>query len=165
MLKYYNTVRYSAMKNCAVILTEKQETQTPSSKPDIMTMLLFRPMLLRIADAVKDAGIEDIFIITDGKCESVEAYIESKSKKEIPKKHNKTNQAVIQAAELIKNNSGGNALILSGNTPLLDSETLISSLKYHTEGDFLQTTVISKADKSLSFKKTDNTASNKRRFM
>lgn len=139
------------MNNCAVILAGGEGTRMKSEKPKVMAELLFKPMLTWVTDAVKKAGIEDILVVTGYKSEVIEEYLDTSIKTVKQEQRLGTGHAVMQAKEFIKNHSGGNVLILNGDAPLIDADTLIQSLSYHTKGKYVQTVVSAKVDNPYGY--------------
>ncbi len=134
------------MKNCAVILAGGEGTRMKSDKPKVMAELLFKPMLSWVISAAKGAGIEDILVVTGYKSEVIEEYLGSDFETAKQEKRLGTGHAVMQAADFIKRHSGANVLILNGDAPLIDSETIINGLSYHTENGFCETVISAKID-------------------
>ena len=49
---------------CAIILAGGKGTRMKADCPKVMCNVLFRPMISYVVDAVKEAGAEDICVIT-----------------------------------------------------------------------------------------------------
>lgn len=139
------------MKNCAVILAGGEGTRMRSSKPKVMAELLFKPMLSWVIDAAENAGIEDILVVTGYKSEVIESYLGNKYETAKQEQRLGTGHAVMQATDFIKRHSGANVLILNGDAPLIDSDTIKEGLSYHTEGDFVQTVISAKIDNPYGY--------------
>lgn len=60
---------------CAVILAGGKGTRMKSDMPKVMCEVLFEPMLYYVIRAVKEAGCEDICVVTGYKHEIVEEYL------------------------------------------------------------------------------------------
>ena len=60
---------------CAVILAGGKGTRMKADCPKVMCNVIFKPMISYVIDAVKDAGVRDICVITGYKHEEVEAYL------------------------------------------------------------------------------------------
>lgn len=106
-------------KNCAVILAAGDSTLTGCSKPKIPAQVLFVPMTDWVISAVKEAGIEDICVVTDNLGQTVCEHTVSMCR------------TVLQAKGFIAAHSGGNVLVLKGDTPLTDKETITDALGFH----------------------------------
>lgn len=139
------------MKNCAVILAGGEGTRMKSEKPKVMAELLFRPMLSWVIDAAKGAGIKDILVVTGYKSEVIENYLPDNIKTAKQEQRLGTGHAVMQAISFIKEHSGANVLILNGDAPLIDSDTISNGLKYHTDGSFIQTVISAQIDNPFGY--------------
>ena len=62
---------------CAIILAGGKGTRMKTDAPKVMCEVIFEPMIKYVVDAVKDAGAEDICVITGYKHEIVEGYLSS----------------------------------------------------------------------------------------
>lgn len=69
------------MNKCAVILAAGEGKRMKSNMPKPMSEVLSKPMLRWVIDAVKDAGIDNICIVTGYKKECIEEYIKRKYKR------------------------------------------------------------------------------------
>lgn len=139
------------MKNCAVILAGGEGTRMKSEKPKVMAQLLFRPMLSWVIDAARNAGIEDILVVTGYKSEIIEEYLNGSTETAKQEKRLGTGHAVMQASDFIRRHSGGNVLILNGDAPLIDAGTITNGLAYHTEGGFVQTVISAEVDNPYGY--------------
>lgn len=138
-------------KNCAVILAGGEGTRMRSSKPKVMAELLFRPMIDRVYSAAKKAGVEDICVVTGYKSEILEAHLAGRAETVKQTERLGTGHAVMQATDFIKAHTGGNVLILNGDAPFIDPETIAGALAYHTENGFIQTVISAKIDDPFGY--------------
>lgn len=133
-------------KNCSVILAAGEGTRMKSSLPKAMAEVLFKPMIDWVTDCVIDSGIDDICVVTghlgnvlvdhlDGKVETVEQ----------PQRLG-TGHAVYQAKEFIEKHTGKNVLVLNGDAPFINSETVKNALSYHEENGFSATVITAQID-------------------
>lgn len=134
------------LKNCAVILAGGEGTRMKSAKPKVMAELLFRPMIDRVYAAAKNAGIEDVCVVTGYKSEVLEEHLAGRAVTVKQEQRLGTGHAVMQAAEFISAHSGANILILNGDAPFIDSATITRALDYHTENGFCETVISAKID-------------------
>ena len=130
----------------AVILAGGEGTRMKSKKPKVMCELLFEPMLRWVIDAVREAGIEDICVVTGSRREYVEEYVSSLpfsvSTVYQPERLG-TGHAVMMAKEFIAAHSGGDVLILNGDAPFIDAKTINDALSAQlSSGDGRGCTVI-----------------------
>ena len=116
---------------CAIILAGGKGTRMKADCPKVMCNVLFKPMISYVIDAVKEAGAEDICVITGYKHEEVEAYLSDDIKTAVQEPQLGTGHAVMQADEFIKSHKDDEILILNGDGPLMDAETINKAYDYH----------------------------------
>ena len=63
---------------CAIIMAGGKGTRMKATCPKVMCNVLFEPMISYVVDAVKEAGAEDICVITGYKHELLEKYLAEK---------------------------------------------------------------------------------------
>ena len=120
------------MKNvCAVILAAGEGTRMKSSKPKVMAQVLFKPMIDWVVSAAEKGGVEDICVVKGYRAEILEEHLGGKYQTVLQAQRLGTGHAVMQAEDFIKAHSDGDVLILNGDAPLMDSETISSALEYH----------------------------------
>lgn len=109
-----------------------------SNEPKVMCEVLFEPMISYVIRAVKQAGVEDICVITGFRHEVVEEYLAnaySGIKTALQEPQLGTGHAVMQAREFIQNHLNDEILILNGDGPLMDKETIDKAYAYHNENN------------------------------
>ena len=119
---------------CAIILAGGKGTRMKSEKPKVMCEVLFQPMIKHVVDAVKEAGVKDICVITGYEHETVENYLKSideNIKTALQSPQLGTGHAVMQAREFISRHQADDILILNGDGPLMDSYTINKAYNYH----------------------------------
>lgn len=120
---------------CAIILAGGKGTRMKADCPKVMCNVLFKPMISYVIDAVKEAGAEDVCVITGYKHEDVEAYLASDIKTALQEPQLGTGHAVMQATEFISAHKDDEILILNGDGPLMDAETINKAYAYHKENE------------------------------
>lgn len=121
---------------CAIILAGGKGTRMKSEQPKVMCEVIFEPMIKYVVDAVKEAGAEDICVITGYRHEIVESYlsgIDSNIKTALQEPQLGTGHAVMQAREFIEAHKDDKILILNGDGPLMDADTINKAYDYHEE--------------------------------
>ncbi len=122
---------------CALILAGGEGKRMKSNKPKVMSEVLFKPMLQWVIDAVRNSGIEDICIVTGHKHEIVEEYISTLPypiTSVIQTERLGTGHAVMTARGFLTEHKNSNVLILNGDAPFIDSETISRSEEFHADG-------------------------------
>lgn len=139
------------MKNCAVILAGGEGTRMKSAKPKVMSEVLFKPMLDWVICAVKKAGIEDICVVTGYAAEYIKDHISEDIKTVHQAERKGTGHAVMQAADFIKDHTGGNVIVLNGDAPFVDAETILNAIAYHNERENDATVISAKVKNSFGY--------------
>ena len=134
------------MSDCAVILAGGEGTRMKSNKPKVMAQLLFRPMIDWVTDAARNAGIQDICVVTGYRSDILEAHLAGRTETVRQEERLGTGHAVMQAKEFISRHFGDNVLILNGDAPFIDSKTIADALANHKETGSVQTVISAKVD-------------------
>lgn len=119
---------------CAIIMAGGKGTRMKSNDPKVMCKVIFEPMIKYVVDAVKAAGIEDICVITGNRHEVVEAYLsqlDSTISTALQEPQLGTGHAVMQARDFIKKHIEDDIIVLNGDAPLVDAESLNNAYDYH----------------------------------
>lgn len=124
------------MGSCAVILAGGEGKRMKSDKPKTLSLVLNKPMLRWVIDSVKDAGIEKICIVKGYKKECIDEYLEQSGLSDISTVFQAerlgTGHAVMMAKDFLNENKG-DVVILNGDAPFMDSDTIKQSLLKHKE--------------------------------
>lgn len=120
----------------AVILAGGQGKRMKADIPKPMFKVLGEPMLEWVIKACEGAAIENICIVKGYRAEMIDEYLGGKYETVLQSERLGTGHAVMQAMPFLKKNSGGNTLVLYGDAPLIDPETIKNALKMHeSEGN------------------------------
>lgn len=132
------------MENCAIILAAGEGKRMKSQGPKVLCQVLFKPMLEWVIDAVEGAGVLNLCVVTGHLHSEVESFLDGLAKtkqRTAPYEHvyqaeqKGTAHAVMMAEQFLRHHSGANVLILSGDAPFLDPETIRSALLEHIESE------------------------------
>lgn len=107
----------------AIILAAGKGTRMRSKYPKVLHKVGGKPMLQHVIDAATAAGADKKVIIVGHEAEMVEAMVGKQGTIALQKEQLGTGHAVMQTAKALKDFTG-TALILCGDTPLLDGEEL-----------------------------------------
>ncbi len=132
------------MSNCAVILAGGEGKRMKSDKPKTLSPVLGKPMLEWVISALRNAGVDDICVVKGFKKECIEEYLDTldfEIESVFQSERLGTGHAVMMAKDFLQRHSG-NVIILNGDAPFMDSETIKSSLLQHMS-DGCSATVIS----------------------
>ena len=114
----------------AVILAAGKGTRMRSKYPKVLHKVGGKPMLQHVIDAATVAGCDDKVVIVGHEAELVEKMVGSQGKIALQAEQLGTGHAVMQTAEALKGFTG-TALILCGDTPLLEGAELKKFCEAH----------------------------------
>ena len=121
------------MDKCAVILAGGEGKRMKMNKPKPLAEVLGEPMLRWVINSVKRAGIDNICVVKgfgkeyiDGFVSTLDFPVETVYQAE----RLGTGHAVMQAKAFLEN-AGGSVVILNGDAPFMDSDTIKSSYEFH----------------------------------
>ncbi len=115
----------------AVILAGGQGKRMKADSPKPMFKVLGEPMLEWVIKACEGADLKDLCIVTGYRSEVIDEYLDGRYKTVLQSERLGTGHAVMQAREFLNENKDGNTLILCGDAPLIDSETIKNALDMH----------------------------------
>ena len=118
-------------KNCAIILAGGEGKRMRSPLPKPMFKVLGVPMLEWVIDACKDADIRDLCIVKGFNAEVIEEYVGDRYQTVLQSERKGTGHAVMQAKDYLLKHVEGNTLVLCGDAPLIDSDTIKNALEIH----------------------------------
>ena len=114
----------------AVILAAGKGTRMRSKYPKVLHKVGGKPMLQHVIDAASLAGCDEKVIIVGHEAELVEEMVGQQGKIALQAEQLGTGHAVMQTAEALQGFTG-TALILCGDTPLLEGEELKKFCEAH----------------------------------
>lgn len=123
-------------KTSAIILAGGEGRRMKSNRPKVLSEVLFKPMIKWVIDAVKGAGIDDICVVTGCKSEYVEEYISTlpfKVETVYQPERLGTGHAVMMAKDFLERHSGSDVLILNGDAPFINIETIHDAFVFHNQ--------------------------------
>ena len=116
----------------AIILAAGKGTRMRSKYPKVLHKVGGKPMLQHVIDAASAAGADKKVVIVGHEAELVEAMVGNQGTIALQAEQLGTGHAVMQTADALKD-FHGTALILCGDTPLLDGEELKKFCEAHQE--------------------------------
>lgn len=136
------------MNKCAVILAGGEGKRMKSDIPKPMNEVLGKPMLRWVIDAVKAAGVNDICVVTGYKKEITEEYLSSLPfpvETVYQRERLGTGHAVMMAEEFLRMKKG-DVVILCGDAPFMDADTIRGAYKQHDEENCSATVISAMLD-------------------
>lgn len=113
----------------AVIMAAGKGTRMKSALPKVMHCMAGKPLIDHILDKIKKLDIKQTFTIIGHGREIIEQHIKERSKVVIQEKQFGTGHALMQAVPLVEEDC--DVLVLSGDQPLLQINTLRSLMETH----------------------------------
>lgn len=127
-------------KRYVVVLAAGQGTRMKSKLYKVMHPVMGRPMVGHVVNAALDAEVDQVITITGFGSEVVKDYLGNKSEYVYQDEQLGTAHAVSQAEDLLADKNG-TTLVLSGDTPLVQGETIKALMDYH-ENEEAKATVL-----------------------
>lgn len=136
------------MSKCAVILAGGEGKRMKMNKPKPLAEVLGKPMLEWVLRSVRKAGIENICVVKGFGKEYIDEFVQTL---EFPvetvfqAERLGTGHAVMQAKDFLTK-AGGSVVILNGDAPFMDSDTIGDSYSYHVSENNAATVISAKVD-------------------
>lgn len=129
------------MKNrYVIVLAAGQGTRMKSKLYKVMHPVMGRPMLGHVVQAALDAEVDQIFTVTGIGKDVVKDYLQDNSDYVYQEEQLGTAHAVEQARSLLADKEG-TTLVLSGDTPLLQADTIKELMDFH-ESENAKSTIL-----------------------
>lgn len=117
----------------AVILAAGKGTRMKSEKPKVLHEVLYKPMVLHVVDELKKIGVKKTVVVVGHGAQQVKDCLQNEDVAfALQEKQLGTGHAVLQAAELLEGKAGL-TLVLNGDAPLIQAETLQALMKTHLD--------------------------------
>ena len=115
----------------AVILAGGQGKRMHAPIPKPMFKVLGEPMLEWVLGACEQAKLSRICVVTGYEAEQIKSYLGDRCETAYQAERLGTGHAVMQALPFLNADTDGNTLVLCGDAPFIDSETIADSLARH----------------------------------
>lgn len=136
-------------RNCAVILAAGEGKRMKREYPKALAPVLFKPMLEWVLDSVKEAGVARLCVVTGHLHEQVERFLagyDSSLCTAYQPQRRGTGHAVMMAADFLRSNSGGDVLILNGDSPFVSPREIRKAYAVHRENANAVTVISAELD-------------------
>lgn len=141
------------MKTGVIILAAGDGKRMKSARPKVICEVLEKPMIGWVIDSLFEAGFtsENIGVVVGNGAEIVENYLDARgiSRTFLQSERKGTGHAVMQAEEML--DLCENVLILCGDAPFMDSETIKNSLNAHIENGSSVTVVTAEIENPTGY--------------
>lgn len=128
-------------KSCAIILAGGQGKRMKSDLPKPMFEVLDMPMLDWVTTACEEAGITDICVVTGFNSAVIEKHLDGKYHTVLQPERKGTGHAVMMAADWLKDRPDSNVLVLNGDAPFIDKNTILGALECHEKNNSAVTVI------------------------
>lgn len=130
----------------ALILAAGKGTRMKSDNPKVLCEVLFKPMINWVIDACRDAGIESICAVTGYRGELVAAAVGERVETAVQPQQLGTGHAVRCAEAFLKQNIEGDVIVLNGDAPFIDPDTIQNSYNLHKRQGNAVTVITARLD-------------------
>ena len=137
--------------NQAVILAGGHGKRMKADIPKPMLEVLDVPMLGWVIRACENADVSKICVITGYKAEYIEHYLGGAYETALQSERLGTGHAVMQAESFLSKDTEGNTLILCGDAPFMDAETIKCALELHTAQNNAVTVITAELDNPYGY--------------
>ncbi|MDE5558084.1 MAG: bifunctional UDP-N-acetylglucosamine diphosphorylase/glucosamine-1-phosphate N-acetyltransferase GlmU [Ruminococcus sp.] len=137
--------------NKAVILAGGQGKRMKADMPKPLFKVLGEPMLEWVISACESADVNDICVVKGFMGEMIDEYLNGRYKTVLQAERLGTGHAVMQAVPFLKDDESGNTLVLCGDAPFIDGETIRNSLEYHEKNKNAVTVITAELDNPYGY--------------
>ena len=123
--------RVSLQDVCAIILAAGDGKRMKSKSSKVLCEVLFKPMLKWVLDSCFASGIETVCTVVSDHAKDVLAIVPENCAIAVQKERRGTGHAVMMAREFLESNVDGDVLLLYGDTPFVDEETIRAAYEVH----------------------------------
>ena len=132
--------------NQVVILAGGHGNRMKAVIPKPMLEVLDVPMLGWVIRSCEGAELSRICVVTGYKAQYVEMYLNDRYRTAFQAEQLGTGHAVMQAEKFLREFDNGNTLVLCGDAPFMDSETISQALKFHESHENAVTVITAELD-------------------
>lgn len=122
------------MKTAAIVLAAGAGTRMKSDKPKVAHEVLGKPLVIWVLDAAEEAGIERLVTVVGHKREQVIPLVEDRAEIVVQEEQRGTAHAVLSCSDALADFEGS-LLVLSGDCPLITSETMKALIDMRESND------------------------------
>lgn len=133
-------------KTCAIILAGGQGKRMKSDLPKPMFKVLDMPMLDWVIRACEEAGVEDICVVTGFNNGVIEKHLGGRYHTVFQPQRMGTGHAVMMALDWLGERKDSDVLILNGDAPFIDKDTILGAHALHAEKGNAVTVITSEID-------------------
>ena len=139
-------------KTACIVLAAGDGKRMRSGRPKVLMNVLFKPMLGWVLDSAEETGVDEVCIVAGNQAQQVTDYLEKREKPYttvLQLERKGTGHAVMQAEEVLKRSE--NVLVLCGDAPFMDSDTLKKALELHKKENCGVTVISASIDEPFGY--------------
>ncbi|MBR2972842.1 MAG: NTP transferase domain-containing protein, partial [Clostridia bacterium] len=133
----------------AIIMAAGAGTRMKSAYSKVVHKVCGTPLVQWVYDAGEEAGVSKTVVVVGHKSEQVKECLGENKLYVLQEKQLGTGHAVMCAMPEL--DDGGCVLVLSGDVPLITSETLKNAIEYHSENRLAATIISAKIDNPFGY--------------
>lgn len=144
------------MSDNVIILAGGQGKRMKINSPKALCNVLGEPMIEWVMKACENAGLDEICVVKGFAGEQIDAYVEGRSSSAkvstvMQAERLGTGHAVMMAESFLREHTDGNTLILCGDAPFIDADTIKGALELHQSKGNGVTVVTSVVDDATGY--------------
>ena len=120
-------------RTCALVLAAGDGKRMKSRHPKVLCEVLFKPMLSWVIDSCRAAEIEQLCVVVAPDADEVLAVLPEGCRTAEQAEKLGTGHAVMMASEFLEEHRGDSVLVLCGDAPFVDADTIRGALAEHRE--------------------------------
>lgn len=136
----------SSRERVAVVLAGGEGKRMRSEKPKVLSEVMFRPMISWVLDACECAKIKHICVVTGYESEQLEAYLGGRYETVLQQERKGTGHAVMMAQSYLSRFSNADVLILYGDAPFIEAQTITAAWERHAQEENSVTVVTAEVE-------------------
>lgn len=139
-------------KTACIVLAAGDGKRMRSGRPKVLMNVLFKPMLGWVLDSAEETGVDEVCVVAGNQAQQVTDYLEKREKPYttvLQLERKGTGHAVMQAEEVLKRSE--NVLVLCGDAPFMDSDTLKKALELHKKENCGVTVISASIDEPFGY--------------
>lgn len=137
--------------NKVIILAGGQGKRMKADMPKPLFKVLGEPMLEWVISACEDSGLSDICVVKGFKGEMIDEYLDGRYPTVLQADRLGTGHAVMQAVPFLEKDTDGNTLVLCGDAPFIDPDTIKKALEVHESRKNAVTVITAQLDQPKGY--------------
>jgi bifunctional UDP-N-acetylglucosamine pyrophosphorylase/glucosamine-1-phosphate N-acetyltransferase len=134
-----------------IILAGGQGKRMKADIPKPLFRVLGEPMLEWVISACEESGLSDICVVKGFMGEMIDEYLDGRYKTVLQAERLGTGHAVMQAVPFLSEDTDGNTLILCGDAPFIDPDTIRNALELHKQQKNSVTVITAELDNPTGY--------------